>query len=121
MLGIIALSAVIVSAISFAVVDVSIANANGCVGTAVPCADRTIPVVAITFGLLGAFSLLASLVPALSWFTAAMQHARAEDHAIDGEGESDLDAGRLDALDERARVAAAHRGVTLRLAFEDDE
>ncbi len=68
MLGAVALGAVVVSAISFAVVDVSIANANGCIGAQDACIDQAIPVVAVTFALLGILSLVASILPARRWF-----------------------------------------------------
>lgn len=77
-LGFVALGAVVTAAISFAVVDVSIARANGCVGSAVPCADTSVPVVAITFAALGVLSLLCSIVPAVTWFVQDLPAADAE-------------------------------------------
>ena len=93
-LGITALGAVVVSAISFAVVDVSIANANGCVGSADPCADRTIPVIAVWFAVVGTIALLVSILPAINWFISAVQH-RAEDHDHDHVDEEDREVSRL--------------------------
>ena len=88
-LGIIALVAVVLAAVSFAVVDVSIANANGCVGSTAPCSDRTIPAIALFFAALGTIALLASIIPAFTWFTHALQHARTDEH-----DEADLEVSR---------------------------
>ena len=77
-LGILALAAVIVAAISFAVVDVSIADANGCVGVSGPCADTTMPGVATTFAIIGTVSLLLSVLPAINWFIGAIHHPSRE-------------------------------------------
>jgi len=74
-LGIFALAAVVLAAISFAVVDVSIANANGCIGVSGPCPDTTMPWVATVFASIGTISLLASVLPAINWFIGAMHHA----------------------------------------------
>ncbi len=73
-LGIFALVAVILAAISFAIVDVSIANANGCVGVSGPCADDTMPFVATIFASVGTVSLLLSVMPAINWFVGAIHH-----------------------------------------------
>jgi hypothetical protein len=95
-LGIAALGAVVLAAICFAVVDVSIANANGCVGSADPCADRTIPVMAIWFAVVGTLALLVSILPAIHWFVRAVQH-RSDDHDHDHDyvDEADLEVSRL--------------------------
>jgi hypothetical protein len=74
-LGIFALVAVILAAISFAIVDVSIANANGCVGVSGPCTDDTMPFVATIFASIGIVSLLLSVMPAINWFVGAIHHA----------------------------------------------
>lgn len=74
-LGILALAAVVLAAISFAVVDVSIANANGCIGVSGPCPDTTMPWVATVFASIGTIALLASVLPAINWFVGAMHHA----------------------------------------------
>jgi hypothetical protein len=82
MLGAVALGAVVVSAISFAVVDVSIANANGCIGASTTCVDQVIPIVAITFAVLGALSLAISVVPAVQWFITAVHPGHHDDHDV---------------------------------------
>jgi hypothetical protein len=74
-LGIFALAAVVLAAISFAIVDVSIANANDCVGVSGPCADTNMPGVATTFAIIGTLSLLVSVLPAISWFMRAIHHS----------------------------------------------
>ena len=71
-LGVFALAAVVLAAISFAVVDVSIANANGCLGVSAPCADNSMPFVATLFASIGTISLLLSLMPAINWFVGAI-------------------------------------------------
>ena len=87
-LGAVALGAIVVAAISFAVVDSSIAAANGCMGTPAPCDDQAVPVVAITFSILGVLALLVSIVPAVTWIVAAIQvHHTTTQH-------SDLDLAR---------------------------
>ncbi|MEO5922111.1 MAG: hypothetical protein ABIQ01_13305 [Pseudolysinimonas sp.] len=70
--GIFALAAVVLAAISFAVVDVSIANANGCVGVSGPCTDTSMPFVATLFASIGTIALLASVLPAINWFVGSM-------------------------------------------------
>jgi hypothetical protein len=74
-LGIFALAAVVLAAISFAIVDVSIANANGCIGASGPCTDTTMPFVAIIFASVGTIALLLSVLPAINWFVGAIHHS----------------------------------------------
>ncbi len=74
-LGAVALGAIVVAAISFAVVDASIAAANGCMGTPAPCDDRAVPIVAITFSALGVLALLVSILPAVTWIAQAIHHS----------------------------------------------
>lgn len=78
LLGVIALSSIIVAAISFAVVDVSIAD--GC-GDG-PC-KAGIPVIAITFAALGALAALVSVIPAVTWLVDAIRTARHASHEDD--------------------------------------
>ena len=73
-LGITALAAVILAAISFAVVDVSIAEANGCVGVAGPCADTSMPFTATAFAIVGLLALMLSVIPAAKWVEGAVHH-----------------------------------------------
>ena len=75
-LGIFALSAVVLAAISFAIVDVSIANANGCIGVAGPCPDATMPGAATVFAIIGTLALLGSVLPAITWFIGAIHHSQ---------------------------------------------
>lgn len=81
-LGAIALSAVVVAAISFGVVDVSIADANGCVGVSSVCLDHTVPPVAITFAALGVLALLVSILPMVKWIIEAVHVGRMSDHDV---------------------------------------
>ena len=71
-LGAVALGAIVVAAISFAVVDASIAAANGCMGS-VMCEEHAVPIVAVTFSVLGMMALLISIVPAVTWIVGAVQ------------------------------------------------
>lgn len=73
-LGIFALAAVVLAAICFAAVDVSIANANGCVGVSGPCSETTMPLDATILAIVGTVALLLSVIPAITWFTAAIHH-----------------------------------------------
>jgi hypothetical protein len=79
-LGVVALTAIVVAAISFAVVDVTIAA--GC--DEGPC-NAGIPIVAITFAALGALAALVSVIPAVSWIVEAIRTARAASHEEDRE------------------------------------
>lgn len=71
-LGAVALGAIVVAAISFAIVDASIAAANGCMDTAAACEERSVPVVAVTFAALGVLALLCSIVPAVTWIVSSI-------------------------------------------------
>ena len=69
-LGAIALIAIVVAAISFAVVDVSTSAASGCLeraGSAAGCGERAVPGLAVTFAVIGAVALVAGIVPAVTW------------------------------------------------------
>jgi hypothetical protein len=59
-----ALAAVILAAISFAAVDVTLSAS----------APDTLPVGALAYALIGAVSLMASVVPAVLWFTRFLEH-----------------------------------------------
>lgn len=70
-LGAVALVAILVAAISFAVVDVTIADGCG----ASPC-NAGIPVISITFAALGGLAALVSVIPAVTWLVDAIRDAR---------------------------------------------
>lgn len=78
-LGVVALTAILVAAVSFAVVDVTIAD-----GCGEGACRAGIPVVAITFAALGALAALVSVLPAVTWIVEAIRTARAT-HEDDGE------------------------------------
>jgi len=80
-LGIFALCAVILAAISFAAVDVTIAS--GCEGAIRACSDTALPAVAIICAIIGSAALLASVVPALAWLVGAIHHSAHHDPAAD--------------------------------------
>ena len=76
MLGAIALCAIVIAAISFTVVDISTSGASGCLGATAGCAERTVPVVAISFAALGIMALLVSILPAVGWIVEAVRETR---------------------------------------------
>ena len=84
-LGAVALGAIVVAAVSFGIVDVSIADANNCVGAAVACTDESVPPVAVTFAALGALALLVSILPTVQWIVEAIQASRTSNHDADVE------------------------------------
>jgi len=57
-LGAVALGAIVVAAVSFGIVDVSIADAEHCVGAAAACTDKSVPPVAVSFAALGVLALV---------------------------------------------------------------
>lgn len=66
-LGITALVAVMVAAISFAVVDISTSAANGCLASATPCTELTTPPLASICAVVGAIALVGAVIPAIAW------------------------------------------------------
>jgi hypothetical protein len=82
-LGAVALGAIVIAAVSFGIVDVSIADANNCVGSVVACTDDRVPVVAISFAALGALALLVSILPTVQWIVEAIQTGRTSNHDAD--------------------------------------
>ena len=82
-LGAVALGAIVIAAVSFGIVDVSIADANECIGSAVACTDESVPPVAITFAALGALALLVSILPTVQWIIEAIQTGRTSNHDAD--------------------------------------
>ena len=85
-LGTIAIIAIVVAAISFAVVDISTSAANGCLDSGAPCTERASPGVATVFAIVGVIALVAAIVPAITWLV----------HALPGQGarETDVDYSR---------------------------
>lgn len=75
LLGVVALSAVALAAISFAAVDVIIADASGCSGAGGTCTD-SLPAGAVLFAIIGTLALLASVLPAITWFIRTIHHPR---------------------------------------------
>ena len=75
-LGAIALCAIVIAAISFTVVDISTTGASGCLGASAGCAERAVPIVAITFAALGIVALLVSIVPAVGWIVESVRETR---------------------------------------------
>ena len=71
-LGVVALTALLVAAASFAIVDVTIGDRCDGAGC-----DAGIPVIAITFAALGVLAALVSIVPAVGWIVEAVRDARA--------------------------------------------
>jgi hypothetical protein len=87
-LGAIALVAIVVAAISFAVVDVSTSAASGCLDAVGPCTDKQVPPVAVIAAVIGAIALLAAVVPTVTWLVHAFSSQHAAKH-------TDVDYSRL--------------------------
>ena len=81
-LGAVALGAILIAALSFGIVDVSIADANNCVA-AVVCANEAVPPIAITFAAIGALALLVSILPTVQWIVEAIQTGRTSNRDAD--------------------------------------
>jgi hypothetical protein len=79
-LGAVALGAIVTAAISFGIVDVSIADANGCVGATASCTDVAVPPIAVTFAALGALAVLVSILPTVQWIVEAINAGRITHH-----------------------------------------
>ena len=77
-----ALGAIVVAAISFGIVDVSIADADGCVGVSSICTNHTVPPVAISFAALGALSILVSILPMVQWIVDSIHAGRTTHHDV---------------------------------------
>lgn len=87
-LGAIAIIAIVVAAISFAVVDVSTSAASGCLDSAAPCTDKQVPTLAVIAAVIGAIALIAAVVPTVTWLV----HAFSSQHAVK---HTDVDYSRL--------------------------
>lgn len=70
-LGAVALAAIFVAGVSFAIVDVSLGD--GCATG--PCSNG-VPIVAVTFAVLGALALLVSALPAVTWVVERVRASR---------------------------------------------
>jgi len=81
-LGVFALAAIVVAAISFAIVDVAIAS-QPCSASELGCAGVAPPIVAVTFSALGALGLLVSILPAVNWVVESIQHAAHVPHELE--------------------------------------
>jgi hypothetical protein len=66
-LGIVALSAIVIAVMCFTVVDISIDSVNGCLAARTVCREHEVPSSAIAYAILGAASLLASIPFAAGW------------------------------------------------------
>lgn len=71
-LGAIAIIAIVVAAVSFAVVDISTSAASGCLETGEPCSERASPPIATVFAIIGVVALVAAIVPAVAWVVRAL-------------------------------------------------
>ena len=66
-LGIVALSAVVIAVLCFTIVDISIDSANGCLAARTACREHEVPLSAIAYAVLGVASLLGSIPFAAGW------------------------------------------------------
>jgi len=87
-LGAIALIAIVVAAISFAVVDVSTSAASGCLDSGAPCTEKQVPAVAVIAAVIGAIALIAAVIPTVTWLVHAFSSQHAAKH-------TDVDYSRL--------------------------
>ncbi len=71
-LGLIAFLAIIVAAISFAVVDISTSAAGVCLRASPSCAVGEDSARATVFAIVGAVALLGAVVPAVAWLVNAL-------------------------------------------------
>ncbi|QEO10295.1 hypothetical protein [Protaetiibacter larvae] len=79
-LGTIAIVAIVIAAISFAVVDVSTSAASGCLETDAPCTKHAVPSVAVLFAVIGIAALAASVIPAIAWIVKSVSAQRGALH-----------------------------------------
>lgn len=75
-LGAVAITATIVAAISFAVVDISTSAASGCLETRAPCTERTTPEIATVFAVVGIVALLVAVAAAVMWLVRSLATKR---------------------------------------------
>ncbi len=87
-LGAIALIAIVVAAISFAVVDVSTSAASGCLDSVAPCTEKQVPPMAVIAAVIGAIALIAAVIPTVTWLVHAFSSQHAAKH-------TDVDYSRL--------------------------
>ena len=101
-LGAIALVAIVVAAISFAVVDVSTSAASGCLDSNAPCTGTVVPPVAVVCAIIGSIALIAAAIPTVTWLVHAFSSQHAAKH-------TDVDYSRLPS----ARVRADEDDITV--------
>ncbi|GAA2086512.1 hypothetical protein GCM10009840_25220 [Pseudolysinimonas kribbensis] len=73
-LGIIALGAIVLAAICFTAVDITIDSANGCLGVRRICSEHQVPSTAVGYAALGVLSLLISTLFAAGWLIGMLRH-----------------------------------------------
>lgn len=66
-LGVIALSAVVLAVVCFTVVDITIDAANGCLAARGACTEHDVPAASVAYAVIGAVALAASVVPMTGW------------------------------------------------------
>jgi len=75
-LGILALSAIVLAVLFFTVVDISIDGANGCLAERTACRDHEVPTSAIVYAVLGVVALLGAIPLTAGWIVG--MHRRPE-------------------------------------------
>lgn len=95
-LGTLALISLVTAAVSFAIVDMATTAAKTCAGaaeTAGPaCAHDAVPVLAVTFTIVGFLAVAVGLVPGIGWVRASLAAARGaeDDELADDDGDDEL-------------------------------
>jgi hypothetical protein len=80
-LGIIALSAIVLAVMCFTVVDITIDGANGCLAARTACRGDEVPSSAIAYAILGVATLVGSIPFAAGWVVGMHRRPEPEHHA----------------------------------------
>lgn len=87
-LGTLALISLVTAAVSFAIVDMTTTVAKTCAAAAAvgpACAHDAVPVVAVTFTVVGFLAVAVGLVPGIGWVLASLSAARGTEDDLDDE------------------------------------
>lgn len=78
-LGVVALSAIVLAVICFTVVDITIDGANGCLGTRALCREHEVPAIAVGYAVIGGLAVLVSAGFASGWLVGMLRHPAPEE------------------------------------------
>ncbi len=79
-LGIVALSAVVIAVVCFTAVDITIDAANGCLAARTACRDQGVPRSAIAYAVLGVVFLAGSVPFAAGWVVGMLRRPEPDSH-----------------------------------------